>query len=215
MRTDFDHDLDSSLSLPYAPLDIFLTRAHALPLPYLTTPTLNFLVHISSRAYFSLCRSSASSSYSGTPQLFDIPMPALREYISKHTYPRTTSPSSSLFTIASLRVSPSRPSPLSSHLGTPAAQPSFVLLPSLSENFEHAFLEHPDYEWVLDFSDSTGGNSAGDNITKGGVVMRQSAMREIAGMVGSGAQMNGMMGSSAKGLSWVDLLVCFSLLVNL
>ncbi|KDQ21384.1 hypothetical protein BOTBODRAFT_141621 [Botryobasidium botryosum FD-172 SS1] len=211
----------SSLSLPYAPLDIFLTRAHALPLPYLTSPTLNFLVHLSSRAYLSLLKSSsqtpsssANPSHPSEPQ-FDIPIPALRDYISKHSPPSAShAHSQSLFTIASLRIVPSRASsPTSASAdagGTPTAQPSFLLLPAFPDNCQHEFLEHAEWEWVLDFSGSFDGGSdkSSGGGGGGGVVMRQSAMREIAGIVGGTSQMGGMMGvSSAKALSWVDLLL--------
>ncbi|OBZ67218.1 Tripeptidyl-peptidase sed3 [Grifola frondosa] len=63
-----------SLSVPRAPLDIFLARSHGLPLPYLATPTISFLVYLSPLVYLSLLRNSSSAT---TPTNAAVHLPKL------------------------------------------------------------------------------------------------------------------------------------------
>ena len=49
-----------ALALPKAPLDILLLRGHALPIPYLTSPSISFLTHISPMGYLALMREMQS-----------------------------------------------------------------------------------------------------------------------------------------------------------
>src|ERR1700733_332252 len=76
-----------SLSLPHPPLDIYLQRSHGLPLPYLTSPALSFLVYLSPVAYLSILRTAPSTSQlpsdSHFPKL-DIPTVHIRKCLSAH-----------------------------------------------------------------------------------------------------------------------------------
>ncbi|KAF8170244.1 hypothetical protein K438DRAFT_1854278 [Mycena galopus ATCC 62051] len=83
----------SSLAVQRAPLDIYLLRCHALPLPYLVSPSITFLVYASPQVYLSLKTSPPvpfSTSESTLPKL-DISLNQLRPYlstlISRPTFP--------------------------------------------------------------------------------------------------------------------------------
>ncbi|KAF7375971.1 hypothetical protein MSAN_00011700 [Mycena sanguinolenta] len=78
----------SSLAVERAPLDIYLSRCHALPLPYLVSPGITFAVYVSPQVYLSLKKSPPSPSSppeSNLPKL-DIPFDQLRSHLS--TYPK-------------------------------------------------------------------------------------------------------------------------------
>ncbi|THV06767.1 hypothetical protein K435DRAFT_743329 [Dendrothele bispora CBS 962.96] len=204
--------ISSSLSLQCAPLDIFLLRAHTLPLPYLTSPSLSFLTHISPLAYLSLLHYESNSSQLDTnsrPPMFDVPLSRLRQFIS--SCPKGV-------TIATLTLSKPMEThlfPASMSMPTLTTRPMFPLVPEGS-GLEHAFpsladiapvtldpsSEHPGrHFWMLDFTHS--GKFPG-------VVMSQSKMREIELVINPLSSMEtlnpvGMM-SYGTG-SWVDLLL--------
>ncbi|KAF9059782.1 hypothetical protein BDP27DRAFT_1340716 [Rhodocollybia butyracea] len=201
-----------SLSATRPPLDIFLLRAHTLPLPYLKSPSLSFLTYLSPLAYLSLLRSSSKLPADTNENLpkFDIPLTHLRSSLA--SLPRGA-------TIATLALS----SPVETHIfpasmsiPTLTARPTFPLVPGGSE-LEHVFpqladlsttaLDPADHEspgrnvWVIDFTQ--GGKTLG-------VVMSQSRMREIELVINPLSSMEtintvGMM-SYGSG-SWVDLLI--------
>lgn len=83
--------LVSSLQTAEAALDIFLTRVHALALPYLTSASTSFLIHLSPQAYYTLhCLSNSTTLASAAGQLpgsaswkLDIPLAALRTRLSQ------------------------------------------------------------------------------------------------------------------------------------
>ncbi|KAK7472915.1 hypothetical protein VKT23_001020 [Stygiomarasmius scandens] len=201
----------SSLSLQRAPLDIFLLRAHTLPLPYLASPSLSFLTYISPLAYLSLLRSGSSQSeadQSVNVPVFDVPLSHIRRYIS--SFPKG-------ITIATLTLSKRMEThlfPASMSMPTLTSRPTFPLVPSGSE-LEHVFprladvapvtldasSENPGHHfWMLDFTHGS---------RSSGVVMSQSKMREIELVInplGSMETLNpvGMLSYGAG--SWVDLL---------
>ncbi|KAJ7690619.1 hypothetical protein B0H17DRAFT_935787 [Mycena rosella] len=190
----------SSLALERAPLDIYLLRCHALPLPYLVSPSITFLVYVSPRVYLSLKKSSSSASppESNLPQL-DIPFNQLRSYLSTQ---RTGA------TLATLLLSPLSDSqlfPASLSMPSLISRPTFPLVPSGSE-LEHVFPQAAElandslHVWILDFTH--GGKFPG-------VVVSQSRLREIELVVNplSGMDpMNSVMMSFGTG-SWVALLL--------
>ncbi|KAJ4468289.1 hypothetical protein J3R30DRAFT_1695143 [Lentinula aciculospora] len=200
------------------PLDIFLLRAHTLPLPYLKSPSLSFLIHLSPLAYLSLLRSSAKPpATSATLPNFDIPLHQLRASLAT---------SSKGATIATLTLSPPIEShifPASMSIPTLTARPTFSLVPGGSD-LEHVFPQLADLPataldpannelsgrnvWLLDFTE--GGKYPG-------IVMSQSRMREIELVINPLSSMEpintvGMM-SFGTG-SWVDLLINPSSLVS-
>ncbi|KAJ7072545.1 hypothetical protein C8F01DRAFT_973867 [Mycena amicta] len=154
----------SSLALEHAPLDIYLPRCHALPLPYLTSPSISFLVHISPQAYLSMKR-AFSSPEPGSK--LDIPLDLLRSHLAA---PRTG------VAVATLLLSPlsgSQLFPASLSMPTLLSRPTFPLVPTGSE-IEHTFpqaeMNTEQHIWMLDFTH--GGEMPG-------VIMSQSRMREI------------------------------------
>ena len=191
-----------------ASLDVFLMRAHALPLPYLTSPAISFLVHLSPLAYLTLLRTSASTPSAPQPDLklpkIDIPFGHLRSSISVH-------PPIAGATVASLILSNRRPaSDDSMNMPQLTSRPSYTLLPadSFADNAFPQPLAVPQspmttpFSWVLDFTD--GGKHRG-------VVMSQSRMREIELVVNplSGISHMGSVPMMTFGTgSWLDLLVC-------
>ncbi|THH32518.1 hypothetical protein EUX98_g1705 [Antrodiella citrinella] len=198
----------ATLSTSPAPLDIFLMRGHTLPLPYLRTPSMSFLLHLSPLTYLTLLRTPASRSAppprSPLPSL-DIPFHVLRSRLTAHT------PLSGA-TIATLTLGTASSLSPSDSLGmhSLAARPVFTLTPT-SHPADYHFFETADppgsptagtaYRWFLDFTD--GGSHRG-------VVMSQSRMREIETIVNP---LSGMEGSGSVGMmnfsvgNWVDLLL--------
>ncbi|EMD33592.1 hypothetical protein CERSUDRAFT_141813 [Gelatoporia subvermispora B] len=192
-----------------APLDLFLMRGHALPLHYLTTPSLSFLTYLSPSAYLSLLRSSASSPPFQDPRLklprLDVPLSHLRSRFASHSLPLGA-------TVASLVLTPqSNVSFLPDSIGMPtlASRPTFPLLPS-GADVDHELPHISELSaaaltsasrWVLDFT--------GDGKYRG-VVMSQSRMREVELIVNPFSGMDHInsapMMSFGTG-SWLDLLV--------
>lgn len=182
------------LALPRAPLDILLLRGHALPLPYLRTPSISFLVYLSPLCYLTLLRSSPQSEST----LMDIPMTALRSCLLE------TRPCKGAI-VANLSLGPSSQP---SHFAQEHSRPTFPLLPpdALEDTDVHS-LDHilpvdngPD-AWVLDFGPE-------------GVVLSQSRMWEIQLLLGMAPMVDTMqMMSFGYSDSWVDLLVRYSKII--
>ncbi|KAF5388850.1 hypothetical protein D9757_005667 [Collybiopsis confluens] len=202
-----------SLSIERPPLDIFLLRAHTLPLPYLKSPSLSFLTYLSPLSYFSLLQSSPSHAPDASTNLpnFDIPLGHLRSFLVSRSEGAV---------IATLTLSP----PLETHIfpssmsiPTLTARPTFSLVPGGSE-LEHVFPQLADLPHTS--LDSADNESAGRNIwyldfTEGGkytgIVMSQSRIREIELVINPLSSMEtlvavGMMPSFNTG-SWIDLLI--------
>ncbi|PCH43561.1 hypothetical protein WOLCODRAFT_103768 [Wolfiporia cocos MD-104 SS10] len=199
--------VSSALSVTHSPLDIFLMRSHALPLPYLTAPSISFLTYLSPLAYLSTLRGSSSTSADARADLpkLDIPYETLRSRLAAH-------PRSSGATIATLMLSPTTlaiSTDDAMDVSDLRTRPSFILAPSGTE-IDHELPRVPTPSdlsggptptWILDFTD--GGRCRG-------VVMSQSRMREIELVVNplSGMDHIGSMPMMAFGTgSWLDLLL--------
>ncbi|GLB37276.1 hypothetical protein LshimejAT787_0403270 [Lyophyllum shimeji] len=203
----------SSLGLPSAPLDIFLLRSHALPLPYLTSPSVSFLVHLSPLAYLALLKTPAnqepSQDTSKLPQL-DIPVHTLRAHIP------SVEQGVALATLSLVNARAGQVFPAAMSMPTFTARPTFPLAPQASD-LEHTFPQTLDtsgsmmvtdkanangqYTWMLDFTN--GGKNPG-------IVMSQARMREIELVVnplGGIDTLNPVSMMSFGTGSWVDLLL--------
>ncbi|KAJ7128904.1 hypothetical protein C8R43DRAFT_683610 [Mycena crocata] len=190
----------SSLAVERVPLDIYLLRSHALPLPYLVSPSISFLVYVSPHTYLSLKKSSPpiSAVELNLPKL-DIPFSQLRPYLST---PHRGA------TMATLLLSPLTDSqlfPASLSMPNIISRPTFPLSPS-GADLEHVFPQTAEltsdgqHVWILDFTQ--GGQVPG-------VVISQSRLREMELVVNPLSGMdptNPMMMSFGTG-SWVALLL--------
>ncbi|KAI0781385.1 hypothetical protein BD413DRAFT_464197 [Trametes elegans] len=187
------------------PLDIFLVRSHALPLPYLTTPSISFLTYLSPLAYLHLLRTGPASSVDTAhlPKL-DVSFPHLRDALTSHPRPIGA-------TYATLVLSPTAPPAYhadSMSMSALDTRSSSSLVPSAAE-MEHVFPaareaqgpQGQQFTWVLDFTD--GGKCLG-------VVMSQSRMREIELVVNPFSGMDHIENVQTPSFvtsSWVNLLV--------
>ncbi|KAK1229192.1 hypothetical protein PQX77_007764 [Marasmius sp. AFHP31] len=201
----------SSLSVSRTPLDIFLLRSHALPIPYLSSPSLSFLVHISPLVYLTSLRKfpvTASEGDANGLQL-DISLPKLRSYLSE--YPKGA-------TVCRLVLS----QPIETHLFEPSMSMAnttpgttfpladsgsdpehiFPQLDTSASSLGTALNESPSRNiWMLDFT--ADGKSPG-------VVMSQSRMRDVELVINplSSMQTLNPVGLLSFGSgSWVDLLL--------
>lgn len=200
-----------TLSLPKAPVDIFLLRSHSLPLPYLTMPSISFLVYLSPSSYLSLVQSSSNNGEAEHELPLDIGPSKLKAQLGKL---------SKGVTVATLfldKLSEAHLYPPSMSMPTVPARPTFTLAPSMAE-LDHTFPQldgfgvditaqglntgSGSYAWVLDFTD--GGK-------RPGVVMSQSRMKAIELVVnplGGGDGLPGVTDILSFGTgSWVDSLV--------
>ncbi|KAI0071781.1 hypothetical protein K474DRAFT_1668625 [Panus rudis PR-1116 ss-1] len=210
LATEEATNLASTLSVTQTPLDIFLMRAHALPLPYLSSPCISFLLHLSPLAYLSLLR--APSKLPAIPPnvklpALDIPISQIRSYVA--SYPRPDG-----VAVATLALIPSKalsfpPDPMS--MGTLQSRPMFPLAPARAD-LNHTFVEASEpadspafgsiYRWYLDFTD--GGKTRG-------IIMSQSKMREIENVINPFSSVDDTISTVPViplGIgSWVDLLL--------
>ncbi|CAE7085672.1 unnamed protein product [Rhizoctonia solani] len=159
----------SQLRTNKAPLDIFLRRAHALPLVNLNSPSVSFLIGMTPISYLSLLKASPNHIENPTsdPQPnIDIPISLLRRFVAQHPTPP------GITTCNLIIVSGNQPSSGSVHHSPPRV-PYFPLLgvPSVSSQ-SHAFpLPGGDGSWVLDFGAK-------------GLIMRRSAMQALVQALG-------------------------------
>lgn len=189
------------------PLDIFLTRAHGLPLPYLSVPSLSFLIHISPRAYLTMLRASAVvASVPDNPFLpkLDIPFSLIRSHTGRH-------PRSAGVTTVNLVLTSSGDPALSGEespvgIEALAIRPTFPLVPS-GEQKDVYFptvtgQNKGTYGYVVDFTD--GGKYPG-------VVMSQSRMKEIEMVLnpfgGMASENHVSIMATDAAPTWVDILV--------
>ncbi|KAJ7209620.1 hypothetical protein GGX14DRAFT_452261 [Mycena pura] len=191
----------SSLAVDRAPLDIYLLRCHALPLPYLVSPSISFLVYVSPQVYLSTkkCCSPTTPPESKLPKL-DIPFDQLRSYLS------TKQKGVTMAVLLLAPLSGSQLFPASMSMPSLISRPTFSLVPSGSE-LEHVFpqtvelaTDSQQHVWILDFTH--GGQFPG-------VVMSQSRLREIELVVNPLSGMDSLtpsMMSFGTG-SWVALLL--------
>lgn len=184
-------------------------RAHGLPLPYLTVPSLSFLVHVSPRAYLTLLRSSSTSvpTLNNNPLLpiLDVPFSHIRSHVA--SYPRPEGVTTANLVFATSHESLLTADDPSMGFDGLSPRPIFSLVPSGGQKDVY-FPQVNDktkttHGYVLDFTD--GG-------TYPGVVMSQTRMEEIQMVLnplGSLAEVTNM--SMTPFGSWVDMLVCANL----
>ncbi|RDB24907.1 hypothetical protein Hypma_008046 [Hypsizygus marmoreus] len=200
----------SSLSLPRAPLDIFLLRCHTLPLPYLTSPSVSFLVYVSPFTYLSLLKAlqgPTEDEKSPLPRL-DISISSIRSYLQSKNAEATLA-TLSLFIQHDAHLFPATMS-----LPTFAARPTFPLVPQDSE-LDHIFPHTADLSESMNEVDSSAGHHIWMlDFTNGGkhrgVVMSQSRMRDIELVVNplGGIDTLNPVDMMSFGIgSWVDLLL--------
>ncbi|KAK2467821.1 hypothetical protein APHAL10511_000116 [Amanita phalloides] len=195
----------STLSVTRTPLDIFLQRAHALPLPHLNCPSLSFLVYVSPRAYLSLLQQQQVRQVEGP---FDIGYTHLRDFLDSY------SRGAIMATLQLLPHSGLQLFPASMSMPSLTSRPTFPLFLKGPE-LEHVLIEVPGasidvsaganarqhYSWALDFT--LGGRTSG-------IVLSQSRMREIEMILNP---LGGMDNLPSVGIlsfqpaSWVSLLL--------
>ena len=207
------------LQAPVVNLDVFLSRAHALAVPYLVSPTMSFLVYLSPLAYYALIRPDENDSNRApvrheTPDSYtklDVPLSVLQHRLSN----RQSRPAGATIATLTLKsVSTSLPLPewrpdQRPNLGRPyfrlpgasvlAALDHYLIAPS-SDNSNNTR-----DVWMLDFTDS--GRSPG-------IVMTHSRMREIQQVIdpvnlGGGIGFPMQMHPQPLPGSWIGLLVSF------
>ncbi|KAI0342145.1 hypothetical protein BDW22DRAFT_1407766 [Trametopsis cervina] len=201
--------IEKDLSLMSAPLDVFLMRGHALPLPYLTVPALSFLIHVSPKAYLTMLRypteASASTPATHLPRL-DIPFTSIRSYSG--AYPRMPgiAVASLVLCPGSSRV-PQQPEDLA--MDVLATRPTFPLAPVPVEAGDHFAVASTvdgqtpgEQRYFLDFTDGSRSR---------GIVMSQTRMHEIETVIHPLSGMDQMDGVQplmhfASG-SWIDMLL--------
>ncbi|GJJ06302.1 hypothetical protein Clacol_000493 [Clathrus columnatus] len=175
------------LQVSHAPLDILLTRGHALPFPYLHMLAPSFLVYVSPLCYLALLRSSKDAPNNSN---IDVPLDVLESYLRKKSLPKGC-------VLADLCMQRSSQPPCTAEM---FGGPKFPLVP-LEENPEETDFDHilpidngPD-AWVVDFGPE-------------GVVMSQSRMWEIQVLLKRTPAAHGLpiMAFAYSG-SWVDLLI--------
>ncbi|KAG8777299.1 hypothetical protein FRC12_000444 [Ceratobasidium sp. 428] len=157
--------LCSQLKTDKAPLDIYLRRAHALPLVNLNSPSISFLIGIPPIVYLSLLKASASQPAhpASDPQPnIDVSITLLRNFVAQHPTPPG-------ITTCNLILSPCN----QLETGSIPRPPQFSLLdnspiPSLTHVFP---LPGPNNAWVLDFGAK-------------GLVMRRTAMQTLVQALG-------------------------------
>jgi hypothetical protein len=208
--------VDSSLSLPHAPLDIYLQRSHGLPLPYLASPSLSFLTYLSPLAYLSILKTAPPSpplQLSDNLPKFDIPLTHLREHLSTH--PRHKGVTIATLTLSQFQLPKQNQLPSIQVDGDiiarptfPFAQPeSYHIFPQLPASPQNTPSSDESCSWILDFTSSG---------QYPGVVMSQSRIHAIESILDASGvgEMDdvGMMGfGGGQGLrNWVDLLVRIS-----
>lgn len=219
-----------SLSTESTPLDIFLQRAHALPLPYLTSPSISFLLHLSPLTYLTFLRKSSSpSSRPEAPQSsselpnLDIPFTHSCDQLSAHPRPKgATIATLSLVSISGTNVNVNANTDSAQRIQADstipsASRPQFLLA---QPEIEHTFPQLPatpskttpsSYGWILDFTSSG---------KYPGVLMSQSKMQEVESVLdssSSSSSSSGMGGLGGVGMmgfggglhrrNWVDMLV--------
>lgn len=188
-----------------------MLRSHALPLPYLTSPSISFLTYISTQAYLSLLRSSPSPVQASSGSLpIDIPLSHLRQQLS--VYPRLRGT-----TIARLSLAPvsNQSYPPSISMTSLDSRPTFPLAPGV--DVDHTFPQCVNSDSLIDEAGTTESSSQHTWILDfteagkySGVVMSQSRMRDIELVINPFSVMNQMneVGMMSFGTgSWVDLLV--------
>ncbi|KAG1751625.1 uncharacterized protein EDB91DRAFT_1045359 [Suillus paluster] len=174
-------------------LDKLLTQ-HALPLPFLVTPSLSFLVWLSPRAYLQLLRSSPSSKQAFMWNV-DIPITHLKTALLDTLED---------VAIATLRL-------------VPCAEVATSNINSSDVPGDHTLLSSPSHMWVLDFTAKLPQNGVvmSQNrmrVVQGIVESRTVDLNSMGSMSSIGSMsslgnMSNMNFGDFAGTSWLDLLV--------
>jgi hypothetical protein len=168
-------------------------------MPYLFTPSLSFLIYLSPQAYLAILRRYQLVTSADKHPILDISTHHLRSLLSTIQLPGVC--------MVTLGVMPMKASLRLPHVDmTLSTRPIFILTPGanvLDHNFptpqEHDQIK---YCWCLDFTLS--GQFPG-------IVMTQSRMQEIEGIVNSMEHFGAIGPGPTTGLgnrSWLDMLVC-------
>uniref|UniRef100_A0A8H7Y857 Mediator complex subunit 1 n=1 Tax=Psilocybe cubensis TaxID=181762 RepID=A0A8H7Y857_PSICU len=192
--------ISASLSMPKAPLDIFLIRSHSLPLPYLTMPSISFLTYLSPAAYLSLIRKASNQPDPLNYPPLDVSLSDIKSHLDVF---------GKGVTIATLYLEQLSDAHLYSQsilMLDMTIRPTFPLSPT-SVQLDHAFSQENSqasgpYSWVLDFTERG---------KRPGVVMSQSRLRAIELVVNpmrgsDGINNVNVMLSFGTG-SWIDILL--------
>jgi hypothetical protein len=177
---------NSTLSMTACPLDIYLARAPALPLPYLRSPSIDFVAYLPPLLYLSLLRSSNGLDFKPNPALptFDIPISAIRKALASET-----SPSGVVLATLAL-ASPGIPA---AHFVQPV-DPAHIPLPALAPEAATTANLPQTHAWELHF--------------RPGVLISQSRMLAIHQALGLAPGLPGASGGMLSP-SWLDTLVCY------
>ncbi|KAH8119036.1 hypothetical protein DFH11DRAFT_1686038 [Phellopilus nigrolimitatus] len=221
-KAEIDSLTPSNVNSPVQ-LDIFLSRAHALAIPYLVAPSMSFLVYLSPLAYYTLVCTSQTESSAANPSTqrldpfskLDVLPSTLhsRLYRMDSRPPGTTIATLALTRVSSLSTGYEPHNEQRPHLGRPHFRlPGTSALASL----DHTFPVYPNIPlppaetsinstgmrdvWMLDF---TNGNRST------GIVMTHSRMCEIQQIVNPASAMGRMMQMEIPPLpgSWLGLLI--------
>ncbi|KAG1777656.1 hypothetical protein EV702DRAFT_1099812 [Suillus placidus] len=198
-----DHIRKQVVSPRMQTLDKFLTQ-HALPLPFLVTPSLSFMVWLSPRGYLQLLRSSPPSKQSSLWNI-DVPIAHLKTSLLDILED---------VTIATLRL-------------VPCAEVAKSKINSSDVPGDHTLLSAPSQMWVLDFTAKLPQNGVvmcqnRMRVIQGIIESRPIDLISMGSMssMGSISSLGNMSninfgefgvastnGSGGAGRSWVDLLV--------
>lgn len=148
-------------------------RAHSLPLPYLTVPSLSFLVHVSPRAYLTLLRNASTVPTTSNALLptLDVLFSSLRPFVGSHPRPAGVTTANLYFSSShesrNSNTNPPNEYPL-------VVRPTFALVSS-GDQKEIQFptvndISKKTHGYILDFTDDG---------RYPGVIMSQMRMQEI------------------------------------
>lgn len=184
-----------------APVDILLQRGHPIPLPFLVTPTISFLTHITPRLYLTLLRKqqNAQTDVEASGSTLDVPLDGLRAFFG---FQLRTSDALDEFSIATLRFENGMPTFLQNLDSAYRPLPSYPLLWTQPNGegdtmqvdangiertiLNHAFPSCPGKSWFLDFTHCPPKSSSrGENLSRTeGVWLTKASMRRIGAIVG-------------------------------
>ncbi|KAF8335776.1 uncharacterized protein EI90DRAFT_256367 [Cantharellus anzutake] len=226
----------TDLSVTQAPVDILLQRGHPIPLPFLVTPTISFLTHITPRLYLTLLRKQQNlqTNTEAGKSTLDVPLDGLRGYFSSQL---RTSDALNEFSIATLRFEDGTPTFLQSLDPGYRPLPSYPLLWTQPDGsggdtmememsdiertiLNHTFPSCPGKSWFLDFTHTPPKSSTrGENRSSTeGAWLTKVAMRRVGAVVGMASSSFGMPPNESdgglfnptktmQGTGWFDRLV--------
>ncbi len=201
MKCVYNDPYSRDLSVTRAPVDILLQRGHPIPLPFLVTPTISFLTHITPRLYLTILRKQQNiqTGADESGSTLDVPLDGLRAFFG---FQLRTSDALNEFSIATLRFEDGTPTFLQNLDLAYRPLPSYPLLwtqpngggdaMQIDANgiertiLDHAFPSCPGKSWFLDFTHCPPkSGTRGENYSSTeGVWLTKVAMRRIGAIVG-------------------------------